>query len=41
MKEELEELERLDLDTDKATIISLWFGAGGFIVGVIQLTMRL
>jgi phosphate/sulfate permease len=39
MKNELEQLERLD--TDGATFVSLWFGAGGFFVGVIGIGLTI
>lgn len=39
MKNDLEQLERLD--TDSATITSLWFGVGGFFVGVIGIGLTI
>lgn len=39
MKNDLERLE--SLDTDSATIISLWFGAGGFFVGLIGIGLTI
>lgn len=39
MKSELEQLE--SIDTDSATIVSLWFGAGGFFVGLIGIGLTI